>query len=84
MICLPVVCLSVRLSVYVCVWCNLKLLLTRPHLFTPLTDIIDMLQDTEFAVRDVQVRGGYVLHVGSIEGSLKIGDKVLCTIDGVS
>ena len=43
-----------------------------------------MLQDTEFAVRDVQVRGGYVLHVGSIEGSLKISDKILCTIDGVS
>ena len=43
-----------------------------------------LLQDTEFAVRDVQVRGGYVLHVGTIEGSLKVGDKVMCTIDGVS
>ena len=42
------------------------------------------LQETEFAVRDVQVRGGYVLHVGAIEGSLKVGDKVVCTIDGVS
>ena len=41
-------------------------------------------QDTEFAVRDVQVRGGYVLHVGSVEGSLKLGDKVTCAIDGVS
>ena len=35
-------------------------------------------------MRDVQVRGGYVLHVGAIEGSLKVGDKVTCTIDGVS
>ena len=42
------------------------------------------LQENEFAVRDVQVRGGYVLHVGSVEGTLKVGDKVLCTIDGVS
>ena len=42
------------------------------------------IQETEFAVRDVQVRGGYVLHVGAIEGSLKVGEKVICTIDGVS
>ena len=42
------------------------------------------MQETEFAVRDVQVRGGFVLHIGAIEGSLKVGDKVTCTIDGVS
>ena len=24
-----------------------------------------------------------VLHVGSVEGSLRVGDRVLCTIDGV-
>ena len=41
------------------------------------------LQSTEFAVKNVQVRGGYVLHVGSIEGRLKIGDGVTCTIDAV-
>ena len=35
-------------------------------------------------MRDVQVRGGYVLHVGAIEGRLKVGDKVVSTIDGVS
>ena len=35
-------------------------------------------------MRDVQVRGGYVLHMGSIVGSLRVGDKVTCTIDGVS
>jgi len=39
-------------------------------------------EDTEFAVRDVQVRGGYVLHIGTVEGCLKVGDRVLCTIDG--
>ena len=35
-------------------------------------------------MRDVQVRGGYVLHIGAVEGNLKVGDKVICTIDGVS
>ena len=35
-------------------------------------------------MKDTQVRGGYVLHVGSVEGCLKVGDKVTCTIDGVS
>lgn len=38
----------------------------------------------EFIVRDVQVRGGYVLHVGTIEGTLKVGDDVKLTIDEVS
>ena len=41
-------------------------------------------QDTEFAVKDVQVRGGYVLHIGRIEGSLSVGDEVTCSIDAVS
>ena len=40
-------------------------------------------QNTEFAVKNVQVKGGYVLHVGSVEGTLRVGDRVLCTIDGV-
>lgn len=39
-------------------------------------------EETEFIVRDVQVRGGYVLHIGSVEGSLKVGDKVTMNIDG--
>ena len=30
------------------------------------------------------MRGGYVLHVGVVEGTLKVGDSVNCTIDGVS
>lgn len=32
---------------------------------------------------DVQVHGGYVLHVGALEGTLKVGDKMKCFIDEV-
>ena len=32
---------------------------------------------------DVQVHGGYVLHVGKSEGVLKVGDQVKCSIDEV-
>lgn len=35
----------------------------------------------EFTVRNVQVRGGYVIHIGVIEGTLKKGDKVILHID---
>ncbi|XP_074644189.1 alanine--tRNA ligase, cytoplasmic-like isoform X2 [Tubulanus polymorphus] len=35
----------------------------------------------EFTVKNVQVRGGYVLHIGNIEGQLKVGDKVKLFID---
>jgi len=38
-------------------------------------------EDTELSVEDVQVQGGYVLHVGKLEGTLKVGDKVKCNID---
>ena len=51
---------------------------TRTHTHTH-----TLSQSTEIAVKNVQVRGGYVLHVGSVEGVLKVGDKVTCTIDGV-
>lgn len=37
----------------------------------------------EFSVEDVQVHGGYVIHVGKLEGTLKVGDKVKCNIDEV-
>lgn len=40
-------------------------------------------EDVEFAVMDVQVHGGYILHVGALEGTLKVGDKVKCFIDEV-
>ncbi|CAN2389279.1 Catalyzes the attachment of alanine to tRNA(Ala) in a two-step reaction alanine is first activated by ATP to form Ala- AMP and then transferred to the acceptor end of tRNA(Ala). Also edits incorrectly charged tRNA(Ala) via its editing domain [Pristimantis euphronides] len=36
---------------------------------------------TEFSVRNTQVRGGYVLHVGTVYGSLKVGDRVHLYID---
>ena len=40
--------------------------------------------EVEFAVMDVQTHGGYILHVGALEGTLKVGDKVKCFIDEVS
>jgi len=36
---------------------------------------------TEFTVKDCQVQGGYVLHVGTVVGELKIGDKLNLYID---
>ena len=42
------------------------------------------IQDVEFTVRNVQVRGGYVLHIGVIEGTLKVGDTLKLNIDEVS
>ncbi|XP_075045500.1 alanine--tRNA ligase, cytoplasmic [Mixophyes fleayi] len=36
---------------------------------------------TEFTVRNTQVRGGYVLHVGTVYGSLRVGDRVRLYID---
>ncbi|XP_053126698.1 alanine--tRNA ligase, cytoplasmic [Hemicordylus capensis] len=36
---------------------------------------------TEFTVKNVQVRGGYVLHVGTVYGSLKVGDAVKLFVD---
>jgi len=35
----------------------------------------------EFSVMDVQVHGGYILHIGNLEGTLRVGDKVKCSID---
>lgn len=35
----------------------------------------------EFSVKNVQVRGGYVVHIGNIEGTLKVGDKVALHVD---
>ena len=41
-------------------------------------------QETEVAVKDTQVHGGYVLHVGVVEGTLSVGDKLSLLVDGVS
>ena len=37
--------------------------------------------DNEMKVKNVQVRGGYVLHMGTVEGTLAVGDKVQLSID---
>merc|ERR1719342_1386822 len=37
--------------------------------------------DNEIKVTNVQVRGGYVQHIGTVEGVVKLGDTVQCTID---
>lgn len=37
----------------------------------------------EFSVTNVQIHGGYVLHVGAIEGTLRVGDQMKCQIDEV-
>lgn len=38
-------------------------------------------EETEFRVKNVQVRGGYVVHIGNLEGSLRVGDEVKLNID---
>ncbi|XP_073327601.1 alanine--tRNA ligase, cytoplasmic [Pagrus major] len=35
----------------------------------------------EFTVKNTQVRGGYVLHVGTVYGTLKVGDQVTIRLD---
>lgn len=34
-------------------------------------------------MKNTQVRGGYVLHVGTVYGTLKVGDHVTLNIDEV-
>ncbi|XP_069037452.1 alanine--tRNA ligase, cytoplasmic [Lepisosteus oculatus] len=36
---------------------------------------------TEFSVKNVQVRGGFVLHVGTVYGALRVGDHVALHVD---
>lgn len=38
-------------------------------------------ESVEFTVKNVQVKGGYILHSGIIEGTLKVGDKLNLYID---
>ncbi|KAF8787098.1 Alanine--tRNA ligase like protein [Argiope bruennichi] len=37
--------------------------------------------DTEFSVKEVQLQGGYVIHIGTLCGTLKVGDKLKLLID---
>lgn len=41
------------------------------------------LQRMEFTVKNTQVRGGYILHVGTVYGTLKVGDQVTLHLDEV-
>jgi len=38
-------------------------------------------EDNEVKITNVQVRGGFVLHIGVVEGSFAVGDTVECSID---
>lgn len=40
-------------------------------------------EQIEFRVKDVQVRGGYILHIGSLEGEITVGDVVKLQIDAL-
>lgn len=40
-------------------------------------------QRMEFTVKNTQVRGGYVLHVGTVYGTLRLGDRVTLHVDEV-
>ena len=35
-------------------------------------------------IKDVQVKGGYIVHMGSIEGTIRIGDQLNLLVDTVS
>lgn len=37
----------------------------------------------EFTVKNTQVRGGYVLHLGTVYGVLKVGDRITLRVDEV-
>jgi len=39
-------------------------------------------EDTEFLVKDTQVHGGYVCHIGTVEGKIKVGDQMKLQVDG--
>lgn len=49
---------------------------------TEVLTIIMHFQSVEFAVKNVQVSGGYVLHIGTLEGNLHTGDEVQLHLDG--
>lgn len=51
------------------------------HIVSP--SVFVYLQRMEFTVKNTQVRGGYVLHVGTVYGTLKVGDQVTLRLDEV-
>lgn len=38
-------------------------------------------ESVEFSVKNVQIRAGYVIHIGTVEGTLKKGDTVILHLD---
>ena len=49
-----------------------------------LESAVIMLQETEVVIKDVQVRGGYIVHMGSVEGTIRVGDNMNLLVDTVS
>lgn len=45
--------------------------------------VFNVSQRMEFTVKNTQVRGGYVLHVGTVYGTLKVGDRLTLHVDEV-
>lgn len=44
-------------------------------------NIVFFLQNVEFSVKNVQITGGYMLHIGTVEGILCEGDEVSLHLD---
>lgn len=42
-----------------------------------------LFQVTEFSILDIQCRGGYILHIGTLHGKLNVGSRVLLSLDTV-
>ncbi|CAH8871047.1 unnamed protein product [Trichobilharzia szidati] len=40
-------------------------------------------ETTELSIVDVRCRGGYILHIGTLQGELKVGSKVRLSLDAV-
>ncbi|XP_063763157.1 alanine--tRNA ligase, cytoplasmic [Eleginops maclovinus] len=45
------------------------------------SEIFLSLQRMEFTVKNTQVRGGFVLHLGTVYGTMKVGDRVTLRVD---
>ncbi len=71
-------------------------MLTPRQLFDPKTPLLRanniclfyrliraILQTTEFSVKNSQVRGGYVILIGEVEGTIRVGDTLNQTVDEV-
>jgi len=39
-------------------------------------------EESEFVVKNTQVHGGYVIHIGKVEGVIEVGDELKLQIDG--